>query len=124
MSNSPTNAGNAGAEDAKAAKRAEIERRVAEARALQAQEKTEKDQAALIEARKQAQIRELLLQAQSDKDERFARVLAEKEAADLQAKQRAAAELQAKQRELAFIARLRAQPLEALLEIKVSLPPL
>ena len=114
MSNSPTNAGNAGAEDAKAAKRADIERRVTEARALQAKEKIEKEQAALIEARKQSQIRELMLQAQSDKDERFARVLAEKEAA----------ELQAKQRESAIIARLQAQPVEAVLEVKVSLPPL
>jgi len=112
MSNSPTNAGNAGAEDAKAAKRADIERRVAEARALQAKEKIEKEQAALIEARKQAQIREIMLQAQSD--ERFARVLAEKEAA----------ELQAKQRDSAIIARLQAQPLEAVVEVKVSLPPL
>ena len=106
MSNSQTNAGNAGADDAKAAKRAEIALKVAAAREQQAKEKVEQE--------KSRKIRELLLQAQSEKDEKLAHDLVKKEAA----------EIQARQQQQALLAQLRANPLEIILEAKVSLPPL
>ena len=118
MSNSQTNAGNAGADDAKAAKRAEIALKVAAAREQQAKEKVEQEKSQQakekVEQEKSRKIRELLLQAQSEKDEKLAHDLVKKEAADLQARQQ----------HQALLAQLRANPLEIILEAKVSLPPL
>jgi hypothetical protein len=75
------------AEDAKAQKRAEIERKVAEARAEQQKEKELKAKAELEnkkleqekEARKQTQVRELLQEAMREKDEQLARNIAKRE---------------------------------------------
>ncbi len=120
MSTRPKSASNTGADaEARAAKRAEIERKVAEGRAKLQLEKDIKEAAEREklkaeqekEARKQAQLREALMQAMKEKDEVLARQLAQRE----EQQQRSMQEHQS------FLVQLRLKPLEKVKESKVFL---
>ncbi len=89
MSSDPKNDAAIGsaADSAKAAKRAEIERTVAAARAKLQEEKAIEREKQRIEqekeARRQAQVRDALLEAQREKDEALAKALAQKQEQEL-----------------------------------------
>jgi hypothetical protein len=113
MSESPNSSEKArSAEDAKAQKRAEIERKVAEARAQQQKEKELKAKAELEyqkleqekEARKQTQVRELVQEAMREKDEQLARNIAKRE-----------------EENRALLLELQQNPLQKIMEFKVYL---
>lgn len=113
MSESPNSSENASsAEDAKARKHAEIERKIAEARArlqkekeLQAKAQLEKQKLEQEkEARKQTQLRELVQEATREKDEQLARNLAKQE-----------------EERQALLHELRQNPLQKIMEFKVFL---
>ena len=82
------------ADSARAAKRAEIERRVTESRAQQAAERERQRIEQEKEARKRSQIAALLLDAQREKDEELAKALARKEEQEMLASQERRANLQ------------------------------
>jgi DNA polymerase sigma len=107
-------AASAGSEDdAKAKKRAEIERKVSEARAKQQADKEMKEKAAREqlaleqekEARKQSQIQKIVQEAISEKDAEFARKLAAKD--------------EELQQQRIFLQKLQQSPLETIKESKV-----
>ncbi len=114
MSDSPKSAASAASEDdAKAKRRAEVERKVNEGRAkLQAEkemkEKAAREQLALEqekEARKQSQIQKIVQEAISEKDGEFARNLAAKD--------------EELQQQRMFLQKLQQNPLETIKESKV-----
>jgi uncharacterized protein (DUF2336 family) len=117
MSISPKSASNGADAEARAAKRAEIERKVAEGRAKLQQEKEIKDKAEREklkadqekEARRQALLREALLQAVKEKDELLARQLAQREEQ----------EQRSMQDQQSSLLQLRLNPLEKIKETKV-----
>jgi hypothetical protein len=113
MPTSPKSASHDGTDaEARLARRAEIERKVAEGRAKLLQDRELKLKADQDnEARKQAQMREAVLQAVKEKDELLARQLAQREEQ----------EQRSMQEQRSFLVQLSLNPVEKIKEAKVCL---